>query len=62
MTRQEISELAAILVNEHGHAARDVAEQRRKQHAPSSYAYRLWTEIADATAGLLRNPHRTHDA
>jgi hypothetical protein len=59
MTQQEIIELAAILVNEHGNEARDVAERRRNQHAPSSYSYRLWTKIADATARLLRNPHRT---
>src|SRR5258706_347819 len=37
MTQQEIIELAAILVNEHGHAARDVAERRRNQHVRNSY-------------------------
>jgi hypothetical protein len=56
MNEQEITELAAILVNEHGHAALDVAEQRRDQHAhaPWSDAYRLWARIADATARVLR--------
>jgi hypothetical protein len=54
MTQQEIIELAAILVNEHGHAAHDIAERRRNQHAPTSYSYRLWTKIAEATARLLR--------
>jgi hypothetical protein len=60
MTQQEIVELAAILVNEHGHAARDVAERRRNQHAPTSYSYRLWTKIAEATARLLRTRQRQH--
>jgi hypothetical protein len=54
MTEQEIIELAAILVNEHGHSAVDVAERRRAQHAPHSYSCRLWSRIADATARLLR--------
>lgn len=56
MTEQEIVELAAILVNEHGHAALAVAERRRDQHAhePHSDAYRLWSRIAVATARLLR--------
>ncbi len=56
MTEQEITELAAILVNEHGHAALDIAERRRDQHAdePSSDSFRLWSSIADATARLLR--------
>ena len=58
MTEQEIIELAAILVNEHGHAARDVAERRQSQHAPHSYSYRLWTRIAEATARLLREKLR----
>jgi len=58
MTHQEISELAAILVNEHGNAAREMAERRRNQHAPTSYSYRLWTKIAEATARLLRTRQR----
>ena len=55
MDDQEITELAAILVNEHGHSALDVAQQRREQHAhmPWSDAYRLWTRIAAATARVL---------
>ena len=56
MSEREIIELAAILVNEHGQTALDVAERRRDQHARDrrSAAYRLWTEIAAATARLLR--------
>jgi len=50
--------LAAILVNEHGHAARDVAERRRNQHAANSYSHRLWARIAEATARLLRTRRR----
>lgn len=53
MTEQEIIELAAILVAEHGHAALDVAERRRDQHAHDAESYRLWTCIADATARML---------
>jgi hypothetical protein len=60
MSEQEITELAAILVNEHGFAALDVAERRRRQHArnPRSDAYRLWTRIAEATLRLLRAKRR----
>ena len=58
MTDQEIIELAAILVNEHGHAALDVAERRRSQHPTRSDSYRLWTRIAEATARLLRTRRR----
>lgn len=56
MSEREIIELAAILVNEHGHAALDVAERRRDQHARDrrSAAYRLWSQIAAATARMLR--------
>ena len=54
MTEQEIIELAAILVNEHGHAALAVAEQRRDQHPHYSDSFRLWSRIAEATARLLR--------
>jgi hypothetical protein len=55
MTAQEIEELAAILVNEHGHAALNVAERRRGQHAdkPRTDAFRLWTRIAAAVARRL---------
>jgi hypothetical protein len=55
MSEQEIIELAAILVNEHGHAALAIAERRRDQHAHErdSAAFRLWSEIADATARLV---------
>jgi hypothetical protein len=60
MSEREIIELAAILVNEHGHAALDVAERRRDQHARNrrSTAYHLWTRIAAATARLLRMKRR----
>ncbi|HLY47079.1 MAG TPA: hypothetical protein VKQ73_15965 [Stellaceae bacterium] len=56
MTAQEITELAAILVNEHDEAALAVAEQRRDQYARERHftAYRLWARIAIATAHLLR--------
>ena len=58
MTEQDIAELAAILVNEHGHAAIDIAERHKAQyaHEPLSDAYRLWSQIAAATARLLRTP------
>ena len=60
MSEREIIELAAILVNEHGHSALDVAERRRDQHARNrqSASYRLWTKIAAATARLLRIKQR----
>ena len=56
MTQQEIIELAAILINEHGEAALEVAERRRDQfaHEPHSDAFRLWSQIANETARLLR--------
>jgi hypothetical protein len=56
MTEQEISELAAILVNEHGHAALDFAQRRKHQYArePLSDAFLLWSQIAEVTARLLR--------
>jgi hypothetical protein len=56
MTEQEIAELAAILVNEHGDAALEVAERRREQYARERHAdaYRLWGRIVIATARLLR--------
>ncbi len=56
MTEQEITELAAILVNEHGHTALEVAERRKAQYAqePHSDGFLLWSRIAAATARLLR--------
>ena len=56
MTQQEISELAAILVNEHGHAALDIAQRRQNQyaHEPLSDAFLLWSQIAEITGRLLR--------
>jgi hypothetical protein len=56
MSEKQIRELAAILVNEYGHAALQVAERRRDQHANKRHsdAYRVWARIADATARLLR--------
>ena len=55
MTEQEVSELAAILVDEHGEAALIVAERRREQFAykPKSPAFRLWSRIAVAVARRL---------
>ena len=60
MTEQEIVELAAILVDEHGHAAGAIAARRRDQHAhePHSDAFRLWSRIAAATERLLRTKQR----
>ena len=56
MTDKQISELAAILVNDYGHAALQVAARRRDQHAnkPHSESYRLWARIAEATERLLQ--------
>jgi len=54
MTDQEVDELAAILVLEHGKAACQVAEDRRLLHESGSDAFRLWTRIAAAVARLLR--------
>ena len=55
MTDEEIIELAAILVNEHGHGALRVANYRRDHFAyePHSDAFRLWSRIAEATARQL---------
>ena len=55
MTEREITELAAILVNEHGRAAVDVAERRRTLYAdrPQCHSFRLWNRIAGATARLV---------
>ena len=60
MTDKQISELAAILVNEYGHAAVQVAEKRRDQYAdrPHSDSYRIWARIAEAATRLLRVKQR----
>jgi hypothetical protein len=58
MTDQEILELAAILVNEHGHAAVQAAEARLREHGPGSDGHRLWTRIAAVVARLLRSEDR----
>jgi hypothetical protein len=65
MTDQEIVELAAILVNEHGNEAADVAERRRAQFERErrSDGFRLWSRIAVAVARLLavrRREERRH--
>ena len=54
MTDQEVEELAAILVHEHGNAAGEVAEERRAVHEAGSDGYDVWTRIAAAVARLLR--------
>jgi hypothetical protein len=54
MTDQEVKELAAILVHEHGNAALEVAEDRRSLHDSESDGFRLWTRIAMAVTRLLR--------
>ena len=63
MTEQEIVELAAILVNEHGHAAVQAAELRLREHAPGSDGHHLWSRIAAEVARLLgeRNAARTRE-
>jgi hypothetical protein len=53
MTDQEVEELAAILVHEHGDAALKVAEDRRSLHAQGSVSFRLWTQIAEAVGRLI---------
>jgi hypothetical protein len=58
MTQQEIVELAAILVNEHGHTALQAAETRLGQHEPGSDGHRLWTRIAAEVARLLGLEYR----
>ena len=54
MTDQEVDELAAILVHEHGNAALEVAEDRRSLHERGSDGFRLWTRIGAAVMRLLR--------
>jgi hypothetical protein len=67
MTRQDIAELAAILVAEHGCAALQMAEDRRDQHGRerNSPGYELWDAIVaevarrlDHTAPAAANDHR----
>lgn len=53
MTEQGIVELAAILVNEHGHAALHAAELRLREHPPGSDGHHLWGRIAAEVARLL---------
>ena len=53
MTDQEVEELAAILVQEHGNAALNVAENRRSLHAHASDSFELWTRIAEAVGRLI---------
>jgi len=53
MTDQEVKELAAILVQEHGDAALNVAENRRLLHAHGSDGFRLWPQIAAAVGRLI---------
>jgi hypothetical protein len=60
MTDAEIRELAAILVSEHGVAAKRIAANRRNQHryAPRSDGYRLWAAIAAAAGRILARRRR----
>jgi hypothetical protein len=60
MSEKQIIELAAILVNEYGHVALQIAERRRDQHAdkPHSDSYRVWARIAEAAARLVRISRR----
>jgi sugar (pentulose or hexulose) kinase len=61
MNDREVRELAAILVEEHGSRAIEVAERRQAEHAdrPGSELSRLWAAIRAATAQLLRRRKRT---
>ena len=58
MKRQDIAELAAILVTEHGFAALQIAEGRRDQHRRerNSAGYELWDAIAAEVARRLGEP------
>ena len=58
MTRQDIQELAAILVAEHGHRALQLAKDRRDQHERerNSTAYRLWDGIVAEVGRRLGEP------
>ena len=59
MTDQEVDELAAILVQEHGPAALNVAENRRSLHARGSDSFQLWTQIAEAVVRMIGADGRT---
>ncbi len=59
MTDQEVEELAAILVQEHGNAALKVAENRRSLHALGSDSFELWTRIAEAVGRLIGASQRS---
>jgi hypothetical protein len=59
MTEQEIVELAAILVNEHGHEAVRAADIRLREHPPGSDGHELWSRIAAEVARLLRERNGT---
>ena len=59
MTDQEVEELAAILVQEHGNAALNVAENRRSLHALGSDSFELWTRIAEAVGRLIGASQRS---
>jgi hypothetical protein len=61
MTDAQIRELAAILVNEYGYAAKQIARARRDQHrhAPQSDSYRLWAAIAAAVGRSLARRRRS---
>ena len=59
MTDQEVDELAAILVQEHGPAALNVAENRRSLHAQGSDSFQLWTRIAEAVVRMIGAGQRT---
>lgn len=60
MTDQEVEELAAILVHEHGTAALGVAEDRRSLHEGGSDGYQVWTRIAAAVARMLHADQRVN--
>lgn len=55
MTQQDIRELAAILVQEHGADALRIAQVRRDQHRRDRYSegFLLWSQIAAAVAELM---------
>ena len=59
MTEQEIVELAAILVNEHGHEAVRAADMRLREHPSGSDGHQLWSRIAAEVARLLGERNRT---
>jgi hypothetical protein len=58
MTPQDIQELAAILVAEHGRQALQIARDRRDQHdrERNATAYRLWEAITAEVARRLGEP------